>query len=85
MLFTQVTGLGLLCVGPPQLDGLVVLQTGGGDDVLRGVTGGAQHHVRVARQLLNDLLRLQVPDVHLGGAGDGMYMRSRQKISGKIT
>ena len=46
----------------------MVLQVvpGGGDDVLRGVAGRAQHHVRVARQLLHDLLCLQVPDVHLG-------------------
>ena len=70
MLYTLVHWLLPLGVGPPQLDGLVVLEAGGGDDVLGGVAGGAQHHVRVAGQLLDDLLGLQVPDIHLGGGGD---------------
>ena len=53
----------LLGVGSPQLYRLVTLQAGGGDDVLGGMTGGAEDHVGVARQLLDDLLGLQVPDV----------------------
>ena len=56
-------------VTPPQFDGLVVLERGGGDDVLGGVAGRAQDDVRVAEQLLHDLLRLQVPDVHLRRSG----------------
>ena len=52
-------------VTPPELDGLVVLEGGGGDDVLGGVARRAEDDVRVAQQLLHDLLRLQVPDVHL--------------------
>ena len=61
----QVTGAGRLSVGPPQFDSLVILQTGGCNDVLGGVAGRAQHHVRVPGQLLHNLLRLQVPDVNL--------------------
>ena len=34
-------------VRPPELDGLVVLQAGRGDDVLGWVAGGAQDHVGV--------------------------------------
>ena len=56
-------------VAPPQFDGFVVLERGGGDDVLGGVAGRAQDDVRVAEQLLHDLLRLQVPDVHLRRSG----------------
>ena len=52
-------------ITPPQFDGLVVLERGGGDDVLGGVAGRAQDDVGVAQQLLHDLLRLQVPDVNL--------------------
>ena len=52
-------------ITPPQFDGLVVLERGGGDDVLGGMARSAQDDVRVAQQLLHDLLCLQVPDVHL--------------------
>ena len=58
-----------LAVAPPELDGLVVLERGGGDDVLCGVARRAEDDVRVAQQLLHDLLRLQVPDVDLRGLG----------------
>ena len=54
-----------LGVRSPQLYSLVILQTGGGDDVLSGVAGCGQHHVRVAVQLLDNLLGLQVPDIDL--------------------
>lgn len=54
----------VLSIALPKLDGLVVLERGGRDDVLGGVARRAQHRVRVARQPLHDLLRLQVPDVH---------------------
>ena len=52
-----------LSVRSPQLYSLVVLQAGGSDDVLSGMTGGGEDHVRVARQLLHDLLGLEIPDV----------------------
>ena len=52
-----------LGVRSPQLYSLVVLQAGGGDDVLGGMTGSGENHVSVAGQLLHDLLGLQVPDI----------------------
>jgi len=52
-----------LCVRLPQLDGLVVLERCGGDDVFRGMAGSAQHGVGVSLQLLHHLLALQIPDV----------------------
>ena len=70
--FTQLLTLVIVtvppssAVAPPQFDGFVVLERGGGNDVLGGVAGRAQDDVRVAEQLLHDLLRLQVPYVHLG-------------------
>ena len=52
-----------LVVGHPDLDRFVVLQGGRRNDVLLRMAGGAQDHVGVALQLLNDLARLQIPDV----------------------
>ena len=62
-------------VAPPQFDGFVVLERGGGDDVLGGVAGRAQDDVGVAQQLLHDLLRLQVPDVNLRARIDSICKR----------
>ena len=69
--FTQLLTLVIVpvppssAVAPPQFDGFVVLERGGGDDVLGGVAGRAQNDVGVAQQFLHYLLRLQVPDVNL--------------------
>ena len=57
----------------------IVSAPGGGDDVLGGVAGGAEHHVRVAGQLLHYLLGLQVPDVHLGGRGQARLGVAKKK------
>lgn len=54
----------ILCVRLPQLYRLVALEGRRRDDVLRRVAGRAQHRVGVALQTLDDLLALQVPDVH---------------------
>ena len=61
---TLLVPLGLR-VAPPQLDGLVVFKRGRRDDVLGRVARGAQDHVGVAGQLLDNLLGLQVPNVDL--------------------
>ena len=52
-----------LVIGHPDLDRFVALQGGRRDDVLGRMAGGAQDHICVTLQLLNDLARLQVPDV----------------------
>ena len=58
-------------VAPPQFDGLVVFKGRGCDDVLGGVTCSAQNYIRVTLQLLNNLFRLQVPDVDQVVLGPG--------------
>lgn len=78
--FTQLLTLVIVtvppssAVAPPQFDGFVVLERGGGDDVLGGVAGRAQNDVGVAQQLLHYLLRLQVPDVNLPARIDSICM-----------
>ncbi len=52
-----------LRVTSPQLDGLVVLEGGGSDNILCRVTRRAQDDVGVAAQLLHDLFGLQIPNV----------------------
>lgn len=52
-----------LTVALPELDGLVVLQGGRGDDVLRRVARRRDDDVCVALKLLHNLLGLQVPNV----------------------
>lgn len=52
-----------LCIRLPQLDGLVVLERRGSNDVLRGMAGGAQNGIGVSLQLLHHLLALQIPNV----------------------
>lgn len=54
----------ILRVALPQFDGFVVLKSGRCDDVLGWMAGGAQYCVGVSLQALDDLLTLQVPDVH---------------------
>lgn len=48
----------------PELNGLVIFQRGGSDDIFTGMTRSAQNNVCVASQLLHHFFGLQVPDVN---------------------
>lgn len=52
-----------LCVGLPELDGLVVLQRSRCNDIFCGMTGGAEDGIRVSLQLLYYLFALKIPYV----------------------
>ena len=49
----------------PQFDGFVILQSGGGYDIFRGMASAAEDDVRVSLKSLNDLFCLQIPNIDL--------------------
>jgi len=49
----------------PKFDRFVVFQSGRCDDIFSGMASATKDDVGVALKLLNDFLRLQVPNVHL--------------------
>jgi hypothetical protein len=73
----------ILRIALPQLDGFVVFKGGRCDDILGWMAGGTKDGVGVSLQALDDLLRLEVPDVHhvVFAAGDDPLEKCRKFVT----